>query len=58
MATLTIQEIPIGSQYTESIGTDDPAVLNDFAVRFVMGRERHGSIGIKPFREQWEHCVA
>ena len=26
MATLTIQEIPIGSQYTQSIGTDDPKV--------------------------------
>ena len=30
MATLTIQEIPIGSQYTQSIGTDDPESLNDF----------------------------
>ena len=37
MATLTIQEIPIGSQYTESIGTDDPESLNDFPVRIIAG---------------------
>ena len=35
MATLTIQEIPIGSQYTQSIGTDDPAGLNDIPVLLV-----------------------
>ena len=42
MATLTIQEIPIGSQYTESIGTDDPAGLNDFAVRLSWGENVTG----------------
>ena len=42
MATLTIQEIPIGSQYTESTGTDDPAGLNDFAVRLSWGENVTG----------------
>ena len=42
MATLTIQEIPIGSQYTQSIGTDDPAGLNDFAVRLSWGENVTG----------------
>ena len=37
MATLTIQEIPIGSQYTQSIGTDDSESLNDFPVRIIAG---------------------
>ena len=37
MATLTIQEIPIGSQYTQAIGTDDRESLNDFPVRIIAG---------------------
>ena len=58
MATLTIQEIPIGSQYTQSIGTDDPESLNDFPVRIIAGENVIRLSGIKPIGEQREHCVA
>ena len=63
MATLTIQEIPIGSQYTQSIGTDDSESLNDFPVRITRTAMQMVSglqeCDIKPIGEQCaSHCVA
>ena len=42
MATVEIIPIPIGSQYVQSIGANDPDVLNDFPVLLVFSENATG----------------
>ena len=40
--SITLQEIPIGSQFVQAIGSNDPDALNDFKVRILASENATG----------------